>query len=317
MDSTISTVQNYPLYRTLSSLHGCHSTTSTAMRHAHYSPLWMRMRPHEAAGYSTLGYITNCDYLSTMNRMIPPMVVYLEKGLGNRLKALVSGICGADEVGKQLRAIWVSNADCGAKFGELFDLSASSLPCWVHVHDQVLQVNQPQHVVDTQAEWDGVKGMSTVIHTKSGSRFHTTNQVKFVYWLQHLKPQAAIVAAVQTALAGSHPVVGVHLRRTDNRVSINGSPTESFITAMQAYPATTKFFVASDSANDRVALETAFPGRVITVARTLLRTTPQGMVDALKDFVGLSKCSEILGSKGSSFSEMAALYGGVKLTVVT
>jgi hypothetical protein len=41
------------------------------------------------------------------------------------------------------------------------------------------------------------------------------------------------------------------------------------------------------------------------------------MQSALKDFVALSRCSEVLGSKGSSFSELAAVYGGAKFTAIT
>lgn len=277
--------------------------------------MWMRMMPQEAAGYSTVGLISNSQYLSTVNRYIPPLVVELNKGLGNRLKALVSGMCAAEDLNKDLRAIWTSNADCGAKFSELFDLSGGPLPARVFVHD-ALQAGYTQHAVDTDAQWDSVKGLSTVIYTKSGSRFHTTNDARFVAHLRGLKAKAALAAAVTTALAtaAAAKVVGVHLRRAEYTAT---APTSAFVTAMNAFDASTKFFVASDSDADRVALEAAFPGRIITVAKTLLRTTAQGMTDALKDFVGLSKCSEILGSVGSSFSEMAALYGGVTLTVVT
>jgi hypothetical protein len=167
----------------------------------------------------------------------------------------------------------------------------------------------------TQAQWDAVKHTKTVTYLKAGSRFHTTTDVKFAYWLKSLKPVAAITAAVAALdLSG---VVGVHLRRTDNTVAIQSSPNSAFITAMQAHPAGTRFFVASDSEADRAALEAAFPGRILTVAKNLTRNSKEGLQDALKDFVALSKCSEILGSKGSSFSEMAALYGGVALTVVS
>jgi len=284
------------------------------MKFLQYSPSWMRMQPVEAAGYSTLGLISNSEYLSTVNRFIPPLVVELHAGLGNRLKALVSGMCAAEDLGKDLRAIWGTSAECGAKFTDLFDLSGAPLPARVYVHE-MLQAGYAQHTVDTEEQWDSVKGVNTVIYTKSGSRFHKKNDAKFVAHLQSLKPQTRLAAAVTTALAtaGATKVVGVHLRRAEYTAT---APTSAFVTAMNAFNASTRFFVASDSVNDRQALEAAFPGRVITVAKTLARGNKEGMEDALKDFVGLSKCSEILGSEGSSFSEMAALYGGVKLTVV-
>ena len=313
MDS-ISTIQRFPLYRMLSTIQGAPSTPGMNMSTIRYSPMWMRMMPDEAAGLSTVGLISNTDYLSTMNRYIPPIVVEANKGLGNRLKALVSGMCAADEVGKEVRVIWSVTADCGAKFADLFDTSTAPLPVWTHIHNE-LSVGYTQHACDTQAQWDAVKDTKTVTYLKAGSRFHTTTDVKFAYWLKSLKPVAAITAAVVALdLSG---VVGVHLRRTDNTVAIQSSPNSAFITAMQARPAGTKFFVASDSASDRAALEAAFPGRILTLAKNLTRGTRGGLQDALKDFVALSKCSEILGSKGSSFSEMAALYGGAALTVVS
>ena len=271
------------------------------------------MMPNEAAALSTVGLISNTDYLSTMNRFTPPIVVEAWHGLGSRLKALVSGMCAADEVGKEVHVIWSVTADCGAKFADLFDIVAAPLPVWTHVHNE-LSVGYTQHACDTQAQWDAVKHTKAVTYLKSGSRFHTTADVKFAYWLKSLKPVAAITTAVALDLTG---IVGVHLRRTDNMVSITSSPNSAFITAMQARPAETRFFVASDSAEDRAALEAAFPGRILTVAKNLTRNSKEGLQDALKDFVALSKCSEILGSKGSAFSEMAALYGGVALTVVT
>lgn len=293
-------------------MHGSPSTTSTAMKFFQYSPSWMRMQPVEAAGYSTLGLISNSEYLSTVNRFIPPMVVELHAGLGNRLKALVSGMCAAEDLGKDLRAVWGATTECGAKFTDLFDLSGAPLPARVFVHE-MLQAGYTQHTVDTEEHWDAVKDIKTVIYTKSGSRFHRANDAKFVTHLQSLKPQAWAVAAVTTAFAAAAKVVGVHLRRAEYTAA---APTSAFVTAMSAFDADTKFFVASDSDADRQALEAAFPGRVITVAKTLARGNKEGMEDALKDFVGLSRCSEILGSVGSSFSEMAALYGGVTLTVV-
>ena len=314
MDS-ISTIQRFPLYRMLSTIQGAPSTPGMNMSTIRYSPMWTRMTPHEAAALSTVGMISNTDYLSTMNRFIPPIVVEANKGLGNRLKALVSGMCAADEVGKEVRVIWSVRADCGAKFADLFDTVTAPLPVWTHIHNE-LSVGYTQHACDTQAQWNAVKSTKTVTYLKSGSRFHTTADAKFAYWLKSLKPVAAITTAVAT-LGDLSATVGVHLRRTDNTVAIQSSPNSAFIATMQARPAGTKFFVASDSAADRAALEAAFPGRIVTVAKNLTRNSKEGLQDALKDFVALSKCSEVLGSKGSSFSEMAALYGGVALTVVT
>ena len=281
-----------------------------------FSPMWMRMMPREAEALSTAGLISHSDYTSVANRFIPPVVIEAQTGLGNRLKAMVSGMCAASDLNKDVRVIWKYTPDCGAKFSELFDVKV--LPSRVFVHD-TLPVGYVQHTCDTQNQWDGLKSMSTLIYMKSEGRFHTTEDAKFVSFLKGLKPLPLITDAVSAALAvdAGVTVVGVHLRRTDNTVAIQSSPNSAFITAMHAYPSSTKFFVASDSDADRQALEAEFPGRVVTIAKNLTRSSTQGMQDALKDFVALSRCSEVLGSKGSSFSELAALYGGAKLTLVS
>lgn len=314
MNSTISTVQRYPLYRMLSTLHADPSTTSTAMKSVRFSPMWMRMLPEEAQGLSTLGLISQADYTETVNRFIPPIVVEAYGGLGNRLKVLVSAMCAGKDLGKDARVIWLVKSDCGAKFTELFDLSGGPLPPRVFVHNE-LSVGYVQHDCDTQTQWDAVKGTKTVTYLKAGARFHTTADADFVSFLKGFKAQKVVLDAV-AALGDLSGVVGVHIRSKENTVSVTGSPQSAFVAAMNARP-TAKFFVASDSDTVRAELEAQFPGRILTVAKDLSRGSKQGLQDALKDFVALSKCSEILGSKGSSFSEMAGLYGGVNVTVVT
>jgi hypothetical protein len=110
--------------------------------------------------------------------------------------------------------------------------------------------------------------------------------------------------------------MGIHIRRTDHLAAIQKSPTEAFIKAMREYPPETRFFVATDSEAERNALKVVFGQRILTIATVLNRETFVGGVDAFLDFLGLSLCSEILGSAESSFSQMAAAYGGCPLKVI-
>jgi hypothetical protein len=86
---------------------------------------------------------------------------------------------------------------------------------------------------------------------------------------------------------------------------------------MAAYPLTTLFFVASDDDSERKTMQARFPGRILVAASIIDRFTFNGGVNSFLDFLGLSKCSEILGSASSSFSEMAAAYGGIPLKIVS
>lgn len=267
------------------------------------------MMPREAEALSTAGLISHSDYTSVANRFIPPIVLEVETGLGNRLNAMISGMCAASDLNKDVRVIWKS----AAKFSELFDVKA--LPSRVFVHD-TLPVGYVQHTSDTQAQWDALKGMSTLIYLKSGGRFHTTEDAKFVSFLKGLKPLPLITDAVTATLVSyvGTTLVGVDLLRSE---SAQPSPTSAFIGAMTAYPSSTKFFISSDSDADRQALDTQFPGRIVSFAKDQTQGMQMQMQSALKDFVALSRCSEVLGSKGSSFSELAAVYGGAKFTAIS
>ena len=112
--------------------------------------------------------------------------------------------------------------------------------------------------------------------------------------------------------------VGVHIRRTDNKVSCEKSPTAAFIAAMSTYPNDTVFFIATDDNREWEILSKIFPAeRLIRATTNSSRDTSDGMRAAFIDFLCLAGCDEILGSAGSSFSEMAAAYGDKPLHMVT
>jgi hypothetical protein len=251
-----------------------------------------------------------------MNLYAAPIILEVCAGMGNRLRSLVSGLCAAEELGRPLKIIWPYEPSCGVSFAQLFDLAATKLPSWVSV-DASVSVAAKQQMCLTTADWDKQKTNSGIIYIKSYGQFYTSNPSRFLYWLQSLQAYPIIIEGLDAIFASAkNKVVGVHIRRGDHTKAIALSPTKDFIQVMRMYPATTFFFVASDSDAERKTLERAFPGRILTAAKNLSRDNPVGMVDSLRDFIGLARCSEILGSDGSSFSEIAALYGGCPLKVI-
>ena len=85
---------------------------------------------------------------------------------------------------------------------------------------------------------------------------------------------------------------------------------------MAAYPVTTFFFLATDSEFEKTKLRDAFGSRILTFDVPLNRGTLVGMRAAFTDWLALSKCTEILGSYMSRFSETAAEFGAVPLRVL-
>ena len=130
-------------------------------------------------------------------------------------------------------------------------------------------------------------------------------------------PQDDIQNRIDEVVAGfSERTIGVHIRRTDNVVSIQSSPLEKFTSMMDAEikkNSNTRFYVASDDDEVKKCLKTKYPDRIITLMDDPDRNSLEGMKFAVLDLFCLSKTKKILGSVGSSYSQIAAEIGGIEV----
>lgn len=114
----------------------------------------------------------------------------------------------------------------------------------------------------------------------------------------------------------SEYTVGIHIRRTDNLRSIQHSPSEWFIQKMKEelleHPEA-KFYVASDSLEEKQRLYSIFGDKIIAVWKETERSSKQGIIDALVELYALSATEKIYGSIGSSYSVMASRIGNIPL----
>ena len=242
-------------------------------------------------------------------------------GLANRLRAMASAICAAEDTGRPLIVCWTQeyNAYRGRP-EQLFDLKA--LPFTLVDAGFGGPPPYPHGECLSPADWEKYSSRDPYkpIFIKSYGHFHQSDPQRWVRALQSIRPSIAIQEALrgflETLPIQPKQLVGVHIRRTDHRKAIQLSPTESFFAAMRAYPADTHFYLATDDTLERDCMIQAFPGRIHTGATNLNRYTEEGGVHAFFDFLCLSSCGVILGSAGSSFSECAAFYGGCPLRVI-
>ena len=112
---------------------------------------------------------------------------------------------------------------------------------------------------------------------------------------------------------------GVHIRRTDNAVSMGKSTTEQFIREMEreltAHPEG-RFFLATDDASEEALLRSRFPDKIISNQnRTIDRNSVAGMHDALLDLYCLAATDKIIGSYWSSFTDIAADMRGIEKVI--
>ncbi len=138
---------------------------------------------------------------------------------------------------------------------------------------------------------------------------------------EHIEPTFEVLQACQALVAGwPDNMIGVHIRRTDHRISIEQSPTELFISAMQKMieaDSSVHFFIATDSLKERERIQTIFQGRVFAPFSTPSRDNAQGIISAFGEMLALSQTSQILATKDSTFSQEAARIGKIPYNVLS
>jgi hypothetical protein len=231
-------------------------------------------------------------------------IVFLEvhSGLCNRLRALVSGICLAEDLNSLLVVYWLSSEEaCGAGFSDLYE--PKSLPEWVKVIDGI----PPFKGVECNSERQALQLYAKGCLIRSGNSFYSSDVHKRRCYLQHLMPRDFLLQRIRMNFH-KHPKglqpVGVHVRRTDNQRAIEESPLSGFESAMKKIP-NGYFYLASDDDRSVSYLLRKFPGRVFCHETLRDRTSVEGVQEAVVSLYTLALCSKILGSYYSSFSKMA------------
>jgi len=183
-------------------------------------------------------------------------------------------------------------------------LDPTSLPKGVKVVSESLfeaeEVLTEYHMMKVMYTWK----RTSDLNIKSYGIFYSDPTWETV--LRSLQPSAQVKQRIP-AIAWSK-AIGIHIRRTDNQKSIEGSPTEWFLNKMRT-DTESIYVVATDDTNIRKQLQEEFGSRCIFPASVLSRRSEEGMIHGVADFFCLAKCSRIWGSVGSSFSEIAARYG--------
>lgn len=110
-------------------------------------------------------------------------------------------------------------------------------------------------------------------------------------------------------------MVGIHVRRTDNIDAIKYSPTSLYVEKMkeeiQRNP-DVKFYLSSDSNEEKERLKKEFAKRIVTTSREVVRNSEEGIIDAFVEMNLLASTRKIYAGN-STFSMLAALLSGVEL----
>jgi hypothetical protein len=246
---------------------------------------------------------------------MPTLHLQVCAGFANRVRAMVSGICLAETLNIPLVIHWFPKSpECACRFASVLD--PESLPKTVKVVPEELYM--PSEVL-SQEDWARVNynwNKTSDLSIKSHGVFFWNERYEF--HLQNLKQSPLVKDFLQRRCASVpwSTAIGVHIRRTDHKKAIQNSPLSCFLEKMRENP-TAFFVIATDDKETKAELDLEFVGQCIFPATTLSRRTEEGMVHGVADFFALTKCTQILGSTASSFSEIAARYGAIPLEIAT
>ena len=243
---------------------------------------------------------------------MPTIHLQVCAGFANRVRALVSGICLAEDLQMPLIIHWFPmSPECACRFQTVLD--AESLPKTVKIVPEDTYMAQEVYDWDVYYNrWD----TKSDIYIKSYGIFYTN-----AHWNDHLRsirPSYYVkqLLARRCQMVPWEKAIGIHIRRGDNKKSIEGSPLSGFRQKMRK-DITSFFVVCTDDAATKEALMVEFGDRCVFPATVLSRKTEEGMIHGVADFFALTKCTQIWGSVHSSFTEIAARYGNIPFDLVT
>lgn len=268
-------------------------------------------------------------------------------GLGNRMQVLASAYFLSQKYQKKLCILWNNDSDLAADFEDIFEavpnvrvvrvttdgyhakpflrlksewlrkklLLKSSFVAEINKWPSRISLEELFAVID-----EGVRNAEDV-YVRSWRLFtpvHESHEIT----LNFLKPSKKVLLRGKAVFDRiGENTVGVHIRRTDHEMAIAESPNEAFFREMEKElerDGNCRFFVATDDRDEEREILSRFGERVLVKEnKSWGRKQTDGMLDACVDLWALSKCRKILGSKGSTFGQIAAKMGNSRLEVVT
>lgn len=266
-------------------------------------------------------------------------------GLCNRLRAIAAGMRISEVTDRDLCVVWNVNDDLAARFYDLFQplpdgiklLTPSTFDYrlkWEIPRKKNVYISWLYQKVRFKASFSDAFGLPDYhdradeflksMRTIYGDVLITTGGeicgfdaevVRCIF-----RPNARVEELLDSKIRNfDGDTIGVHIRRTDNKQSIMCSPDSLFLSIMEKRIEEndqTKFFVASDDPKVLHALVRRFGARIMCGDMQVSRKNLSGMLQATADLWALSRTKEIIGSYYSSYSEMAALIGGIPITIV-
>lgn len=266
-------------------------------------------------------------------------------GLGNRFLGLASAYHWSQKTGEELIVLWKTERVMGAHSSSVFSIPPHIKI--IHAKDygfkdkpfSFARYRMLEKRFRKKADFfTDVEETMRIFKEQGNEGFlpaFRENKVKFIRAYSQFhdfsgieKPLAFIEpsAYVKRKAAGviqnidSRKNIGVHIRRTDNQICINNSPTEVFLAAMEEEirkDNEVTFYIASDDPDTVKELKNRFGQRIYYMEEKCFeRDSDRGIADAFAELICLSHSRKIIGSFYSTYSRIAAMLSGIQLEIV-
>lgn len=264
-------------------------------------------------------------------------------GLANRMRAIVSVLNACRKADVKLKIIWFRNHELNAPFYSLFNpLRSLNVTVrdagWIDFltyyrpvkknlwlskfylrshFDRVLSQNDCIPIVRNEQNLVSLISETDRLYIESCYDMGNYRNISDI-----ISPNRRLSRRIDDFVSEKFGdrTIGIHIRRTDNIESIRNSPLSLFVEAIKkeiAIDDNVRFFVASDSDEDKQELLEMFGDRIITTFESCDRNSRQGIENGLSDLYLLSRTYKIYGCSGSSFTEVASLIGNIELIVLS
>ena len=243
------------------------------------------------------------------------LVLRVQGGFCNRLRAIVSACLWADDLNVGLVIHWPEEpGHMACRIDEILDVR--TIPRLISFHTgyirnarQVLSHQDMESVMDVQLLLGGD------IRIESYSIFHNDLLHMTGRGLEVLRSIDVLPSLKQSAGAKEtfNGFTGIHIRRTDHVKCIEASPLALFEEYLDKADRG-NFFLATDDAEVKARFKEKYKNHFIASPVSKLgRLSKDQQIHGIIDWLLLQNCSSIVASRGSSFSELAAWRAGIPL----
>lgn len=233
---------------------------------------------------------------------MPILTLQVNGNIEERIEALVSGLCWAEELGTSLEVYWwfvIPNVN--VPFSSLFH--PASLPSWATVRPGFIEYPT---LIKSQEEFIK-KEYPTLI--KSQRRFYDKNPEKWLFYLRKLRPSFPLQKRI--SMIPTQDSIGIYIH------GLKESPVSKVLAQIWTHHRDCQYFLVSTDCNDtKKFLELMFKDHVFFTNPQAHPYSEQYTFDRVVDLFALSQCDLLLDCTGTLLPLLSGELGNKEVLVL-